>query len=115
MAASGGSVTVDADLTLTVDGTECAVWSETDRLVVNAPTLSAARALLNGVRVLPAPVGKALAGIEPSGLTVEVRVRHAPVAQLGAGVRTSRLATLAGYEGRISLRGLAVAAYRRLL
>ena len=115
MTAFGGSATVDADLTLTIDGKTCDVWSESDRLVINTPTLSAARELLNGVKALPAPVRGVLAGIGQTGVTVEVRVRHAPVAQMGAGVAASRLATLAGYDGRFSLRGLAVAVYRRLL
>ena len=115
MAASGASVTVEADLALTIDGDECAVWSEQDALVVNVPTVSAARHLLSGAQQLPASLDTLLPRLERAGLTVELRLQHAPVARFGADVDQSRLAALAGYDGQFSLRGFAVGVYRRFL
>jgi hypothetical protein len=115
MAASVAPVTVDADLALTIDGQECAVWSESDLLVVNVPTLTAARRLLSGVETLPVPLQELLSGLERTATTVELRLQHAPVARFGADVEPSSLATLAGYDVTLSLRGVAVGLYRRAL
>jgi hypothetical protein len=115
MAASVAPVTVDADLALTIDGQECAVWSESDLLVVNVPTLTAARGLLSGVGTLPVPLRDLFSGLEATAMTVELRLQHAPVARFGADVDPSRLATIAGYDGALSLRGLAVGIYRQAL
>ncbi|MFC4408382.1 hypothetical protein [Haloarchaeobius iranensis] len=108
-------LSVDASLDVTVDGSRCAVWNESDLLVVNAPTLSAARSLVSGVDALPLPRRRLTGALSATDLTVEVRVRHTPVARAGAGVTPSRLAAAAGYEADVSLRGLAVAAWRGLL
>jgi hypothetical protein len=115
MAESGTPVAVEADLSLTIENDECAIWSEPDLLVVNVPTVSAARRLLSGLETLPFPVDDVASGLERRALTVELRIQHAPVAQVGADVEPSRLATLAGYEGSLSFRGLAVGLYRRFL
>ena len=115
MAASGPSATVDANLSLTIEGQECAIWSESDLLVVTVPPVTAARRLLPGAEQLPVGIDTLLPGLETAGVTVEVRLRHAPVARFGAGVDRTRLAALAGYDGRVSLRGAAVGLYRRLL
>lgn len=115
MAPSGPAVTVDANLSLTVDGEECTVWSESDLLVVNVPTVTAARSLLSGVETLPVPLRELLSRLEATATTVEIRLQHAPVARFGADVAPSRVAAVAGYDGTVSLRGLAVGVYRRLL
>lgn len=115
MAQAGRSLSIETDLDITIDGDRCAVWTEPDCLVVNAPTLSAARALLNGVESLPLSQARLAAGLSQTDLTVEIRVQYATVARVGAAVQPSRLASLAGYDGAVSVRGLAVAAWRQLL
>lgn len=115
MATGVDPLSVDVDLDVTVDGTRCAVWNEDDRVVLNAPTLSTARSLLTGLDALPVGHGRLVRRVAESGLVVEVRVRHAPIARIGSGVVPSRLAELAGYDADISPRGLAVAAWRALL
>lgn len=107
-------LSVEADLDVTIDGERCTVWTEGDRLVVNTPSLATARELLGGVEALPVPQPRLVGGLADRALTVEVRVRHAPVARLGAGVEPSRLATLAGYEADLSPRGVLAAGWRWL-
>jgi hypothetical protein len=107
-------LSVEADLDVTIEGKRCAVWTEADRLVVNAPSLSTVRDLLAGVEAVPVPQPRLVGGLADTELTVEVRVRHAPVARLGAGVEPSRLANLAGYEADLSPRGVLVAGWRWL-
>jgi hypothetical protein len=114
MSASGKALSVDADLDLAVDGAECRVWSEDDRVFVEAPSLSAARSLLSGVDVLPVDQGRVAGELAEAGLTVEVRVRRSPVARLGAGVQPSFVAERAGYDADVSLWGVVVAAWRAL-
>ncbi len=111
------AVTVDVDVALdvTVEGQTCAVWDEGETVVVNAPTFSAARALLSGAEMLPVEQSRLGTDLGRADLTVEVRIRHAPVARIGADVTPSSLASAAGFEGSLSVRGLAVAAWRRLL
>jgi len=115
MAATVDPLSVDVDLRVTVDGRECTVWDEGDVIVVNAPTLGTARALLDGAEALPLPVERLSGGLDRAGLVVEVRVRRAPVARVGAGVAPSRLAARMGYDADVSVRGVAVAAWRALL
>lgn len=109
------SLSVDVDLDVTVDGAECTVWSEDDLIILNAPTLSAARALLSGIEALPLAQSRLAEQLSEADLTVEVRVRYAPVARVGSGVVPSRIAAAAGYEADLSLGGLGVAAWRWLL
>jgi len=115
MSPSVPALSVDADLDVTVDGNRCRVWSEADCLVVNAPSLSAARSLLGGLDALPVPRQLLVGELGRVDLTVEIRVRHAPVARVGSDVTPSRVAELAGYDAEVSTRGVAVAAYRALL
>lgn len=115
MAAAVDPLSVDVDLAVTIDGQECAVWNEGDRIVVNAPSLSTARALLDGVDALPLEQHRLVGELVRADLAVEVRVRHAPVARLGADVTPSRVADLLGYDAAVLPRGLAVAAWRALL
>ncbi|MFC7133416.1 MULTISPECIES: hypothetical protein [Salinibaculum] len=115
MAAAVDPLSVDVDLEVTIDGRQCAVWNENDHVVVNAPTLATARAVLKGVEALPLDQTRLAARLAEADLAVELRVRHAPVARLGGRVVPSLLADLAGYDADISLRGVAVAAWRALL
>lgn len=115
MAAAVDPLSVDVDIRVTVEGRECAVWDEGDTVVVNAPTLGVARALLDGAEALPLPADQLTGELERADLVVELRVRRAPVARLGAGVAPSPLAARLGYDADVSLRGLAVAAGRALM
>lgn len=112
------SLSIDADLDLTIDGRECRVWTEGDTLVVNAPSLLVARKLADGLEALerpPGAEGQLVAELIAAGVTVELRVRRASVARLGSGVTPNRLAELGGVNGRASLKGVAVAAWRAIL
>jgi len=111
---TGGALSVEADLAVTVEGRRCAVWTENGLLVVNAPSLSTARDLLEGVEALPVSQARLAGELGDADLTVEVRVRHAPVARVGSGVDPSLLGELGGYEAELSPRGVAVAAWRWL-
>jgi hypothetical protein len=115
MQAAVESLSVDVDLDVTVDGAECTVWSEGDLVIVNAPTLSAARSLLSGVEALPVAQSRLTEQLSETDLTIEIRVRYAPVARVGSGVVPSRIAAAAGYEAALSLGGVGVAAWRWLL
>jgi hypothetical protein len=106
-------LSVDVALDVTIEGRECAVWTEGDVVVVNAPSLAAAQSLLRSVDALPVPIP--IDDLAAASLTVEVRVRHAPVARVGAGADPDWLTTLAGYEADVSVRGLAEAVWRALL
>ena len=108
-------LSVDVALDVTVDGTRCAVWNEDGRIVVNAPTLTVARSLLGGVEATPLDQSQLVEWLTQTTLTVELRVRHATVARLGADVTPSGLAKRAGYDAALSVRGLGVAAWRALL
>jgi hypothetical protein len=105
---------VDAELRLRHDGDTFAVWSEDDRLVVNAPSLSAlrqARPLLEHV-----PPG-ALTGdrLPDEPPPVELRVRHAPVARTGPDVSpTPGTRRLVGLAAAVDPRGVLAAAIRAL-
>lgn len=115
MARAVDPLAVDASLDITIDDSQCAVWNEDDRVVVNAPTFAAARSLLAGVDTLPGGQDRLIQELTKAALTVEIRVRHVPIARVGPDVPTSRLADLAGYDADVSPRGVAVAAWRALL
>lgn len=115
MAAAVGPVSVDVTLAVTVDGHECSVWTEDGVVVVNVPSLSAAYTFVDSAGAAPAVVQRLGIDLSRTDLAVEVRVRHAPVARFGAGVDPSRLVALAGYDGVVSPRGLAAAAWRAFL
>ncbi|MFB6194156.1 MAG: hypothetical protein ABEI75_03730 [Halobaculum sp.] len=108
-------LSVEADLTLTVAGRECRIWSEDDVVVVNAPSFAVARRLARGLDTIPGAQGRLIEQLVATDVTVEVRVRRATVARLGGGVQPSRVARAAGLDGRLDLRGVVTAAWRRLL
>lgn len=116
--AGGRPLSIDADLDVTIAGRECRVWTEGDTLVVNAPSFAVARRLADGldaVESIPGAEGRLLAELVKADLLVELRVRRATVARLGAGVTPGPLAGLVGVDGRVDLGGVAAAAWRRLL
>lgn len=115
MGAAVDPLSVDVDLEVTVDGSRCSVWNENELIVVNAPTLAAARALLSGVETLPLAQRRLVGRLSKADLTIEIRVRHVPIARVGAGVEPSRLAATAGYDADLSLGAIAVAAWRWVL
>lgn len=115
MGTAAEPLAVDIDLEVSVEGTQCAVWTEDSRIVVNAPSLAAARSLLAGIETLPVSPDTLTGPLSETDLTLEVQVRYAPVARVGAGVVPSRGAEAMGYDADVSLYGLAVAAWRRLL
>lgn len=112
---SDRSLSVDAELVVEGQGRTFRVWSEGDRLVVDAPSLRSLRALDSLQATLPlgaVPPGDRLA---ESGLTVEVQVRRATVARLGSGVRSNRAGRrLTGVDAAIEWSGVATAAARAL-
>lgn len=132
------SLAVDADLTLSHDGEEIAVWTDdAETLVVAAPSCAAARALVTAVTASPTPpaelfgvatsAGDAGSGVDSGsdglldrhGLTVEIRVRGAAVASFGSGVSPAgwrrRLAEhLLGVPAAVRVRGAVVATARRV-
>lgn len=115
MARAVDPLAVDANLDVTIGEDRCAVWDEDGRLVVNAPTFAAARSLLDGVDAIPGGQQRLTEELSRAALTVEVRVRHAPVARIGPDVRPSSLADVLGYDAEFSPRGVATAAWRALL
>nr|WP_254282056.1 hypothetical protein [Haloarcula salina] len=75
------NLAVDADLTLAVDGRDIDVRAYDDLVAVELPSLGAAVALWRG---RPFDQTDAAVALAAAGLTVELRVRGAPVARLGA-------------------------------
>lgn len=99
-------LSVEADLTATVEGDEVSIDGYGDRLVVSFPTFRAARRALEGLETLPVPF-ESLETAAEAGVAVDVRVRGASVARLGPGVRAGPLSRLAGVApARVSVVGL---------
>jgi hypothetical protein len=99
-------LSVEADLTATVDGQEVSVDGYGDRVVVSFPTFRAARRALDGVEALPVPFDSLDAAAD-AGVDVDVRVRGASVARLGPGVRPGPLSRLVGAApARVSVVGV---------
>jgi len=87
------SLSVDADLTVDLDGHTASVVGYDDLVAVDLPSVAAALALY---RDGPVPVMDAAAVLSSVGLTAEIRVRGAPVARLGDAAVPSRLARYLG-------------------
>ncbi len=99
-------LSVEADLTATVDGQEIQIDGYGDRVVLSFPTLAAARRAFESVDALPVPFDSLDAAAE-AGVDVDVRVRDASVARLGPEVRAGPLSQLVGAApARVSLVGL---------
>lgn len=108
-------LSVDAELVLERGSDAYRVYDEDDRLVVDAPSLSALRGLDDLRAALPvdgANLGPELAN---AGLSVDLRVRRATVARLGAGVEGGSVGRwLTGTDAAVDPWGVAIAAVRAL-
>ncbi len=103
-------LSVATDLTLTVDGTPIEVRSTGDRLFVEVPTLRTALRIARdgeGVREQLSSV------LSLTDLTVEVRVREATVAVVGAGADPGVLSRELGVDPVEARLGGGVAAVGR--
>jgi hypothetical protein len=87
-AADSPALSVDANLSLTVDGTKLAVSGSDDRIHVQVPSVRAAASLFGSERQRLPAVSGALAD---NGLTAEVRIGDAVVALLGAAATPGQL------------------------
>lgn len=82
------ALSVEANLTLTVDGTELAVSTPEDRIRVQVPSVRTAASLFGSERQrLPAVSGT----LADTGLTAELRIGDAVIALLGAAATPGRL------------------------
>lgn len=91
-------LSIEADLTVSVDGRDLAVESEGDRLVVTVPSLRVARRLLSSYRALPLEGRLLDRELDRADLTIEVRYGGAVVATAGAGRPSNALGRLLGVE-----------------
>ncbi|PSQ26532.1 hypothetical protein BRD06_06065 [Halobacteriales archaeon QS_9_67_15] len=108
-------LSVDAELVVERGDRTFRVWDEDGRLVVEAPSLTALRALDSLRDALPVGSLASDDRLADAGLTVEMQVRRATVATVGAGVRGDSLSRrLTGLDAAVDLRGIAVAAVRTL-
>jgi len=111
---TGTALAVDAELVVENGGRTYRVWSEGDRLVLDAPSLTALGALGTVRDALPpgvAPDDR----LTEAGLTVELQVRRAPVASLGEGVAGGPLGrALTGADAVVKPLGVLTAAVRAL-
>lgn len=104
-----GLLSVEADLTATVDGQAVSIDGYGDRVVVSFPTFAAARTARDGLTTLeslPLPFDSLDAAAE-AGVDVDVRVRGASVARMGPGVEAGPLSRLVGAApARVSVVGV---------
>lgn len=100
-------LSVDAELTLTVDGHEYHVRDRGNRLVVDAPTLSAALALRDSL-----PEGGVGRLLSTTDLTVDVAVHDAVVATTGPSADGPIGTTVGGSPTTLRPAGLATALVR---
>jgi len=117
-------LSVSTDLSVAVDGTDVAVRSTGDRVLVDVPTLGAA---VDVLRSVPRERLTAFsATLRAADITIEVRVRESPVVVVGAGAHpgvVSRRLGVAPAEFRVGGAlvavtrgaGASVAEARRLL
>jgi hypothetical protein len=111
---TGRTLAVDAELVVENGGRTYRVWSEGDRLVLNAPSLSALRALGDLRDALPPGVAPD-SRLADAGLTVELQVRRAHVASLGAGATGDPLGRfVTGTDATLNPTGVLAAAVRAL-
>ena len=84
------ALSVDANLTLAVDGTKLAVSAAEDRIRVQVPSVRAATSLFGSQRQrLPAIAG----ALADTGLTAEIRIGDAVVALLGGAATPGQLSS----------------------
>ena len=87
------SLSVEADLSVELDGHSASVVGYDDLVAVDLPSLPALLALY---RDSPAPVMDAAAVLSSVGLTAELRVRGVPVARIGDAAEPGGLARRLG-------------------
>jgi hypothetical protein len=106
-------LSVETNLTLSVDGTPVELRSTGDRLFVDVPTLATAVKLLRTQSVVRERLTETL---RVSDLTVEIRVRGATVAVAGARARPGVLSREFGTDPvELRLGGVTVAGGRSVL
>lgn len=106
-------LSVEADLELELEAGLARVRGYGDVVVVDLPSLAAARELADGTTTLP--IEGAGDGLATSDVTVDVRVRGRSVARAGPGVTPGPLSRLVGAEpARLSVGGVVLAALRAL-
>jgi hypothetical protein len=89
-------LTVTADLTLTVDGTEATLRSTGERLFLDFPSAVSA---VQAFRSLPTTEHSRLHSVLTTGdLVLEIRARNRTLAALGAGTRSGPLARWLGID-----------------
>jgi hypothetical protein len=106
-------LSVEADLTLTVPAGEIRVRGYGDVVVVEAPSLAAARDLFDGTATLP--LDRLTGEIESAAVDIDIRVRGRSVARIGPDVSPGPLSRAVGAApARISVGGAILAALRAL-
>ena len=113
---------VEADLALEIDGAETRIVGHGELIVVEAPSIRAAGAILRSARAVPTgadPLARLGDGLERADLRVDVRVRGTSVARAGAGIDPGLVSRALGSRGRrvgppvrVSVGGVALAALR---
>ena len=111
---------IDAELTLSHGDTTFSIWSEDNRLIINAPSVRSLRMLdrlLTTVETLVDPASTVRSVLHTAGPTVEIQVRRAPIARSNDTAETPSSVTaihttLAGHPFLIFPRGLCEAAIR---
>lgn len=101
----GPRLSVEAEMTLTVEDETIRVVGYGDLVVVDAPSFAAARALRRDAGRL-----RGLWAALPDDVTVDLRIRGASVARFGPGARPGPLSRAVGGAGDRSLGGLLLAA-----
>lgn len=100
------ALSVEADLTATIDGQSVSIDGYGDRVIVSFPTFETARRALDGVETLPVPFDS-LDVAADAGIDVDVRISGASVARLGPGVSAGPLSKLVGAApARVSVVGV---------
>ena len=90
---------IEADLDLEIDGERVRVGSDGQRLLVDLPSVRAARGLVGPLGQNEGAVAFVHAALTEADVTAEVRLGGETLARLGAGTRPSRLAKYLGLEG----------------
>ena len=108
-------LTAEAELVLEGDSGTYRGYDEHDRLVVDAPSLSALRGLADLRTALPVGDENVGSKLATAGLAVDLRVRRATVARLGSGVDGGPVGRwLTGTDAALDPTGVATAAVRAL-
>lgn len=103
---------VTADLTLSLADADVDVTGYGDLVVVDAPDLRTALALLRGSDYVPSKLVER--GLARSDVTVDVRVRGGSIARAGPDIRPGLVSRVLGVDpARVDLGGVVLAALGR--